>query len=146
MQEAYIRAKRIIAYLGPPFERLDALVAYRNCYKTKKAWVRRPLAPSGRFMQFSPDCRIVRANQSPFRIVTSLMGMITPYFYLRYGISIFTSRSFAQKLATVLTVLNVRYTFKALLSQNKILPKGKPKPLFSHSQLAYALADFFAHP
>jgi hypothetical protein len=35
IRDVYADAKRTIAYLGPPFDGLDALVAYRDCYKTK---------------------------------------------------------------------------------------------------------------
>lgn len=146
MREVYAGAKRTVAYLGQPFDGLEALVAYRDCHETKTGWVGRPPAPGGQFMRFLPEQGIVRVNQTPHRIIASLIGMVLPYFYLRYGIAIITSRSFAQRLATALTVLNVGFTLKLLLSQNKFLPRKEPEVLFSPDQLVYGLAEFFVRP
>lgn len=146
IRDVYANAKRTVAYLGPPFDGLDALVAYRDCYKTKTSWIGRPPAPGGHFMRFVPERGIVRVNQKPHRIVASLISIIIPYLYLRYGIAYIATKSFAKRIAMAFTAINAAFTLPLLFSQFRSFDRNEPEVLFSPDQLICGLAEFFARP
>jgi hypothetical protein len=66
MQDVYANSKKTMAHLGPGFEGLDALTAFRDSYLTKYWFGPRPMAPDhqqrGQYMLFLPERGIVRAN------------------------------------------------------------------------------------
>lgn len=87
MQDVYANSKKTMAHLGPGFERLDALTAFRDSYLTKYWFGPRPMAPDhkqrGQYILFLPERGIVRANQIPMILVMVLLRRVV--LYLAYS-------------------------------------------------------------
>lgn len=146
MRDVYVNSKQTLAHLGSPFDGLEALSAFRDCYETRIWWVGRPRAPDGQFMRFLPDHGIVRSNQTIPRISASLLSMVFPYFYMNYGLSFLMPKAWAKTLALAYAILNVGLTTQLLLSQNKFFTTKQPEVRYTPNEIVFGLAEFFVRP
>jgi hypothetical protein len=150
MRDVYTRSENTLAHLGPRFDGIDALVAFRDCHLTKYWFYARPMAPDhrdhGQYMLFRPEQGIVRVNQIPGVLVMVLMFRVIGFFVLRWGLGFVFPKLWAQMIATGLIAWEVRGTLQLMFFKNKFFSHGKPEVIFTPEQIVYGMAEFFTRP
>jgi Heterokaryon incompatibility protein (HET) len=153
MRDVYARSKNTLAYLGPRFDGLDALVALRDSYMTQNWFFPRPMAPDhaerGQYMLFRPEQGIVRANQTPHVLISVLLLRVIGFFAIRRTFGLVFSRSLAQTIATGIIARDLRNTLPLMFFKNKFLKffsREKPEVIFTLDQIVYGMAEFFSRP
>jgi hypothetical protein len=153
MRDVYAGSQNTLAYIGPRFNGLDALVAFRDCLPSQSWFVPRPMAPDhaerGQYMLFRPEQGIVRVNQVPSALIIVLMQRVIGFFVLRRTFGFVFPRFWAQIIATGLVASDLRNTLPLMFFKNKFskfFSRGKPDVIFPPHEIVHGIREFFASP